>query len=811
MDVVKPARGRAAQIARRVMIGASLGLGALIVLAVTSVLIFGPRPTAAFMLRSALEASGLAPAVLDVSAIGFDAVELKDIKLGPHASLSAARVRVDFAGGGPLAGARMLIVDGLTFTARLDEKGNLDLGLGDFGRGGSGAGGAPTLPRFPITLNDTRLRLETPVGVLEAVGTEPALLTPKGGTAQFAISFAPVSGGPFPAARHDGSLSLTYDQALAYGLKVAFAPVSNAPSNLARLTVSGTAKGDVSGGPLSATLTLDDGEIPTLGAVLKNAVLSASRTAGKPNTELAVGLERIVVDDPAHARPPFNVGGLTLKGRLVEEATRTLLILDTCARADELGLALSSYMVNLQAPALCGASPNEPLLVLSKDKRSARASLPETKVFVSEVEGGSLLEGRLPQLSLAADLDADLSGTLTAQSQGGLLTLPAAQATLTAITLSGEAAIAKGALGKSTLRLNKALVSDMVQAPRFVPITLTGTTDIVPGEETERLVNFAFDASAEGAGVFARATGTHQLDAGVGSAEVRLPPLTFGPGGLAPERLLPLLRGQVTAAKGTLEGTAALTWGGQSLTSRAEVTARALGFAMPFGQFDGINGTVKLASLLPVTTASPQEIRIARMDVGLPLTDGVLRFSVAKDGTLTVHEARWPWIGGRVSVAATAFGGGRNEQVATFTVDDIDLAELLKLADVDGLSGTGRLSGEVPVTITRDHQFVKAGSLRASQAGGTLTYKGGVGSAATGANAGSAILFKALDGFQYKTLETTLDGDLAGTLSLQVHLKGSNPQLYDGYPIELNVSSDGPFVSMIRNGLFAYRNPAGGQ
>jgi hypothetical protein len=220
----------------------------------------------------------------------------------------------------------------------------------------------------------------------------------------------------------------------------------------------------------------------------------------------------------------------------------------------------------------------------------------------------------------------------------------------------------------------------------------------------------------------------------------------------------------------------------------------------------GLSGTIALSSLAPLATAQPQTLRVSRLDFGLPLTDGVLRFALDPSGEARILEGHLDWLGGQVGLSSGTLSLAGKPQTLTFVLKGIDLEQLLAFAKVKNLSGTGRISGRIPVTISNGHQTVNAGTLTADAPGGTLVYK--TGQASANPTNPSALLYTALDDFHYDTMSGELSGDLAGTLSLRVHLKGRNPNLYDGRRIELNVSTDGPFVSMLRNGLYGYRNAA---
>jgi hypothetical protein len=69
---------------------------------------------------------------------------------------------------------------------------------------------------------------------------------------------------------------------------------------------------------------------------------------------------------------------------------------------------------------------------------------------------------------------------------------------------------------------------------------------------------------------------------------------------------------------------------------------------------------------------------------------------------------------------------------------------------------------------------------------GTLTY-----TAADPATVAGNIGLQALANFHYHTLDGSIDYSSDGAYHILVHLAGNNPDLYDGYPIELNLNIGG--------------------
>ena len=115
-------------------------------------------------------------------------------------------------------------------------------------------------------------------------------------------------------------------------------------------------------------------------------------------------------------------------------------------------------------------------------------------------------------------------------------------------------------------------------------------------------------------------------------------------------------------------------------------------------------------------------------------------------------------------------------------LEKIDLGRLLEFADVDGLQGSGVLDMTLPIGSDQTGYHIRDGLFEADGPG-RLAY------AQYGVVAGN-IGLQALENFQYKSLDGSINYQSDGNYQLVIHLEGSNPDLYEGYPIvfTLNIS-----------------------
>ena len=69
------------------------------------------------------------------------------------------------------------------------------------------------------------------------------------------------------------------------------------------------------------------------------------------------------------------------------------------------------------------------------------------------------------------------------------------------------------------------------------------------------------------------------------------------------------------------------------------------------------------------------------------------------------------------------------------------------------------------------------------------------------------LALRALEDFRYDSLRMTLNRQLGGETLVTLHLKGRNPDLYDGYPIALNLTLSGALDRILQDSLSGYRVP----
>lgn len=257
------------------------------------------------------------------------------------------------------------------------------------------------------------------------------------------------------------------------------------------------------------------------------------------------------------------------------------------------------------------------------------------------------------------------------------------------------------------------------------------------------------------------------------------------------------------ATRGPISATGPVALRDGRLTSQMDLALDGLSLATKTWAVLGIRGEVHFDSAWPLATAAVQKLEIAKLDTGLVLEKGRAGFTLSPDGWLDLRSIGWDFAGGRLtgSGRVRAFGEERGEDSVVLRASGLDLGILLRELDLDGLDGEGLLEGRIPLVVAAGELAVRGGELTSSQPG-VVRYRPSTAPAALGSGGdpegGVNLLLRVLQDFHYESLRVTVEGRITGTLELGLYLKGANPAVYDGYPIQPNLNFSVPLSSLLR-------------
>ncbi len=212
----------------------------------------------------------------------------------------------------------------------------------------------------------------------------------------------------------------------------------------------------------------------------------------------------------------------------------------------------------------------------------------------------------------------------------------------------------------------------------------------------------------------------------------------------------------------------------------------------------GLDMDLTLKAIAPLTGSLALKLETASLAGGLALSPASLELDWSAK-LLQLHRFDAGLLDGRLSAAEVGLklpaSPGQISWQIPLDVRGIDLERLLALLDVPGLSGSGRLSGQLPLVWIPAGVEIRHGQL-SSTGGGQLRYASTV---PVADNPG----LQALRDFRYSQLGLDLDYRAKGQYLLNMRLDGNNPEFYSGHPIAFRLKLDGALPGLFKGALLS--------
>ena len=775
------------------------------------------------------------PVTIAIRELGTSSARIDHIKLGRDAPAEASDVRLQYDLDGNIAA---VAVGTVSAHGRI-EGGTVTLGdLEPLMRGGGDEvqKSQIKLPEM-ISVDRLDLALETPLGGV-AIGGSARL-----GQGALALDLTATDPGGHTKGAAKIDISNALDQPTMTGdVHIALAPQSPVWAFAPQIapqegTVEASLHLDqIAAGiepapgskPMAVSLRIDKMRTAQLAAPL-----SGTLTADIRSTHLPLSIENIALD---------LAGGLSPKAKAQAGGAATLAL-----AAGKLALDLTAQIT----------ASDEAFAVSGWQMRQPQITAPVHLTLVGDVLAVALsAEGKIAHkgISDAAKSTYIGAGALTLPADKTAFRLNTSDGTWSAAAITGAIALAAKSWGETVdLRIpaiDSSVVSDQTglhwqvggskiafsNKARGVSATnafvkLTGANEGIDGEVRVSSLDAGYGLptfTLNGTGRINAGKLAAQLNAITGAgggvklgaialtgnfntrdyvAELDMGPIVFAPKKLQPADLFPAGKSYLRDFSGSVRLAGPITWSKGKAKAAVKLGLEGLtGQAGPV-LFQNLNGVIEIDEPWPVSTRPNQELAIEQLIAGLPMTNALVRFEL--DGPkLKIAEGRLEMAGGHAGIAPTEIALNAAGQRMTMKIDQLSVSELFKIAGVAGLSGEGAISGTAPITLFPNGIIVDNAKF-AADAPGVLQYDAKQAPAAL-SSAGSSVgmALQALSDFHYKELVVTLNRKLTGDTDLGLHISGSNPSFYNGYPVEFNLNLSGKLDEVLRKGLAGYRLPS---
>ena len=323
------------------------------------------------------------------------------------------------------------------------------------------------------------------------------------------------------------------------------------------------------------------------------------------------------------------------------------------------------------------------------------------------------------------------------------------------------------AAGKLTIADATFRLSDRQADARFQPLVAQGATLTLADN---RIVADALLREPTSGRAVVRTAIRHDLSTGRGQADLAVDGVTFDKQ-LQPDTLTRLALGVIANALGTLRGEGRIDWSPAKVTSSGRFTTDSLDFAAAFGPVRGASGTIVFTDLLGLVTAPDQRLRIASVNPGIEVADGELSYALRPGMVLAVNGARWPFMGGALTLQPTQMVLGAAEtRHFTLTVEALDAAKLVQQLELANVNASGVFDGKLPLVFDQNGGRVVGGVLMSRPPGGNVSYIGEL--TYKDLSAMGNFAFDALRSVDYRRMQIDLDGALQGEIVTRVAFEG---------------------------------------
>ena len=183
-------------------------------------------------------------------------------------------------------------------------------------------------------------------------------------------------------------------------------------------------------------------------------------------------------------------------------------------------------------------------------------------------------------------------------------------------------------------------------------------------------------------------------------------------------KIFPDLKQSLNEFSGKISVSGAGKLRNNSFTSNQKVKIEADSAIINSVEAIGIAGVIEV-STTPAIVIDKEEIFIGGLDVGgLPLKAGEIIFSFhsAKD-LLSVHDMKWTLADGQLTTQPFTFNTKTRNADLLLQAKAIDLGPLFSYMPMEGLTASGHVSGEIPVSINNGKISVKQGHLESVDTG----------------------------------------------------------------------------------------------
>ena len=334
------------------------------------------------------------------------------------------------------------------------------------------------------------------------------------------------------------------------------------------------------------------------------------------------------------------------------------------------------------------------------------------------------------------------------------------------------------------------------QQPALVePTRLSGNVSM-----TDKRIDFDLQTETKAANakgmIRIDAKGHHDRSSDRGSASIAMVPVIFHPQGVQPVDFFPVVSAALSTVTGSMAISGSVHWQGDSLSPDLVVQFADISSEVSGVRLNRIGGDIKLNRLWPLATPPGQVLKAIVEAGGLPPSAVTLEFQLLAKPTLMAERMQIGFANGWISTSPFAIDPAIPKIDTVLQFEQVDLSEVFRLINIDGLGGTGRLDGHMAMHFVQGHVRIDDGRLAASGPGVLQFRSDKLPKEITEAGESVQLVLQAMADFHYESLILELNESVNGEGTIILRLRGNNPAVLDGHPFNFNIKFESNFDNL---------------
>jgi hypothetical protein len=217
--------------------------------------------------------------------------------------------------------------------------------------------------------------------------------------------------------------------------------------------------------------------------------------------------------------------------------------------------------------------------------------------------------------------------------------------------------------------------------------------------------------------------------------------------------------------------------------------------------FTGVSAAGILALDGSAIVLAPMPVEVDYIDAGFPVEGARATIESARDGQgFSISGMSVSLFGGAVSAKPFTFLPKAESNTLTLELNEIQLPLIVDLAGLETIQITGAVSGMLPVTIREGTVVINEGRIQSTTGHGTIRYASEEAPALNDEQTSNiGLVMRALQNFEYDSLESGVNYSADGTLALKMKLTGVSPDYDPNQPIVLNLGIEDNIPQLLKS------------